>query len=89
MKLLALGIDVSKLKFDAALLREGGKFKHRVFPNTPAGFSQLSAWLEKQQAGHVHACLEATGAYSDSLATYLHEQGQLVSVVNPDRKSVV
>lgn len=83
MTLLPLGIDVSKLKFDVALLREGGKFKHRVFPNTPAGFSQLSAWLEKQQAGRVRACLEATGAYSDSLATYLHEQAHLVSVVNP------
>ena len=83
MTLLSLGIDVSKLKFDVALLRESGKFKHRVFPNSAAGFAQLSAWLEKQQAGRVHACLEATGAYSDSLATYLHEQGHLVSVVNP------
>jgi len=83
MSLPALGIDVSKLKFDVALLRESGKFKHRVFPNTPAGFAQLSAWVEKQQTGRVHACLEATGAYSDSLATYLHEQGHLVSVVNP------
>ena len=83
MTLLALGIDVSKLKFDVALLRENGKFKHRVFPNTPAGFSQLSAGLEKQQAGHLHACLEATGAYADSLAAYLHEQGHLVSVINP------
>jgi transposase len=80
---LSLGIDVSKLKFDVALLREGGKFRHRVFPNTAAGLAHLSAWLEKQQAGRVHACLEATGAYSDSLATYLHEQGHLVSVVNP------
>ena len=83
MTLLSLGIDVSKLKFDVALLRDSGKLKHRVFPNTAAGFSQLSAWLEKQQAGRVHACLEATGAYSDALATYLHEQGHLVSVINP------
>jgi transposase len=83
MSLLPLGIDISKLKFDVALLRDTGKLKHRVFPNTPAGFAQLSAWVEKQQAGRVHACLEATGAYSDSLATYLHEQGHLVSVVNP------
>lgn len=85
MTLLSLGIDVSKLKFDVALRRDPGKFKHRVFPNTAAGYAQLSAWLEKQQAGRVHACLEATGAYSDSLATYLHEQGHLVSVVNPAR----
>ncbi|MDT7806745.1 MAG: Transposase [Acidobacteriota bacterium] len=39
MTLFPLGIDISKSKFDVALLREGGKFKHRVFPNTEAGFS--------------------------------------------------
>ncbi|MCA1850562.1 MAG: IS110 family transposase [Acidobacteria bacterium] len=83
MTLLSLGIDVSKQKFDVALLRDTGKFKHRVFPNSTAGFSQLSAWLIKQKAERVHACLEATGAYSDSLAAYLHEQGHVVSVVNP------
>src|SRR5213593_1286043 len=83
MTLLPLGIDIYKLKFDVALLRDGGKFKHRVFPNSAAGFAQLSAWLEKQTAGRVHACLEATGAYSEALATYLHERGHVVSVVNP------
>jgi transposase len=31
----------------------------------------------------VHACLEATGAYGDALAVYLHEQAHTVSVVNP------
>ena len=83
MTLLSLGIDVSKLKFDVALLRDAGKFKHRVFPNSAAGFAQLSAWLIKQKVEHVHACLEATGAYSEALAAYLHEQGHVVSVVNP------
>jgi transposase len=62
----ALAIDISKLKFDVALLRAGGKFKHRVFPNTPAGFLQLSAWLMKQKVERVHACLEATGTYSEA-----------------------
>jgi len=56
-----LGIDISKRKFDACLVREAGKFRHKVFPNTAAGFAQLSAWLSKQRVGHVHACLEATG----------------------------
>jgi transposase len=83
MTLLSLGIDISKSKFDVALLREGGRFKHRVFPNTEAGFSQLSAWLAKQKVECVHACLEATGTYGEALATYLHERGHLVSVINP------
>ncbi len=38
MTLSTLGIDISKLKFDVALLRDNGKFKHRVFLNTPAAF---------------------------------------------------
>jgi transposase len=78
-----LGIDISKLKFDACLVRANGKLRHRAFPNSPAGFAQLSAWLEKHGAGQVHACLEATGAYGDGLATYLHDAGHAVSVVNP------
>jgi transposase len=83
MTLSTLGIDISKLKFDVALLRAGGKFKHRVFPNTPAGFLQLSAWLMKQKVERVHACLEATGTYSEAVATYLSDAGHSVSVVNP------
>lgn len=83
MTLPPLGLDVSKLKFNACLIREGGKLRHKVFPNTPAGFSQLSDWLEKQPGERVHACLEATGTYGDSLAAYLHGQGHVVSVVNP------
>ena len=78
-----LGIDISKLKFDACLVRDGGRLRHKVFPNSPAGFAQLSAWLVKQKAEQVHACLEATGAYSEALATYLHDAGHTVSVVNP------
>ena len=83
MTLPSLGIDISKLKFDACLSRGGGKFRHRAFPNSPAGFAQLSAWLMKHTAARVHACLEATGAYGEALSTYLHEAGHVVSVINP------
>ena len=83
MTLPPLGLDISKSKFDACLIRDGGKLRHRVFPNSPAGFSQLSAWLGKHHVEHTHACLEATGAYGEALATYLHEAGHTVSVVNP------
>src|SRR5215203_6297352 len=83
MTTFPLGIDISKLKFDACLILDGGKLRHKVFPNTPAGFSQLSVWLEKQKAERAHACLEATGSYGEALATYLHEWWHEVSVVNP------
>ncbi len=43
----------------------------------------MTAWLKKHGARQVHACLEATGRYSDELACYLQETGQTVSVVNP------
>jgi len=83
MTLPSLGIDISKLKFDVCLSREGGKFRHHVFPNSPAGFSQLATWLVKYKVERVHACLEATGTYGEALAVDLYQAGHIVSVVNP------
>lgn len=83
MTLPPLGLDVAKLKFNACLVRAGGKLRHKVFANNPGGFSQLADWLSEQGVGRVHACMEATGTYGDSLATHLHEAGHTVSRVNP------
>jgi transposase len=83
MDLFPLGIDISKAKFDVALLRPDGKLHHRVFHNSPAGFQQLSACLSKQKAHSIHAFMEATGTYGEALAAYLHSAGHLVSVINP------
>jgi transposase len=83
MTLPPLGRDLPKLKFNACLVRDSGKLRHKVFPNTAAGFAQLSDWLERHAAARVHACMEATGAYGDALAAYLHEAGHTVSRVNP------
>jgi len=78
-----LGIDIAKAKFVTALLTPGGKIRHKSCANTPAGFAELAAWLTRQQVTRVHACLEATGTYGEALATWLHEAGHVVSVVNP------
>jgi transposase len=78
-----LGIDIAKLKFNVCLINQGGKLKHRVFPNTLIGFEHLRDWLSKQSIQRVHACLEATGTYGESLSLFLHEAGHTVSVVNP------
>ena len=83
MTLPPLGIDIAKVKFNACIVRQGGKLHHKVFPNNPEGFVQLSDWLNRQGVEQVHACLEATGTYGDSLAVFLHERGHLVSMVNP------
>jgi transposase len=83
MGLPILGIDISKAKFDVALLMDSKIKKTRVFENNPTGFKALSLWLIKQDITHLQACMEATGTYGDELATYLYDQGFEVSVVNP------
>ena len=79
-----LGIDVAKKSFHVAL-HGTGKVRHRQFANTPAGFAELAGWLQQHGAAQVHACLEATGSYSDALARYLQQAGHVVSLVNPAR----
>ena len=51
MKLPPLGLDIAESKFNACLIRDGGKLRHKVFANTAARLPQLSDWLEKQGAG--------------------------------------
>jgi transposase len=83
---LKLGVDVSKLKVDVALLLDGKKYRSKVFTNDSAGFSALLAWIGSNVAGgqdNVHVCMEATGVYHENLALFLHDQGIAVSVVNP------
>lgn len=82
MKLTALGLDMAKEKFDAALYLNG-QSKHRVFPNRTEGYAQLVHWLNQQGIEKVHACMEATGRYGEQLALFLHSAGHLVSVINP------
>jgi transposase len=83
MTLPILGIDIAKLKFNVCLVNSSGKLRHEVFPHSTAGFEQLKEWLSRQGVEQVHACLEATGTYGESLTLWLHEAGQIVSVVNP------
>lgn len=81
-----LGIDISKKVFDVALLRVN-KFKTKKFANNPDGFTNLLEWLAglHVELAEMHACMEATGVYGDLLATYLHDHGCRVSVVNGAR----
>lgn len=79
-----LGIDVAKDTLVVALL--GPRQPRRSsFPNSSAGHQHLLSWLRKQHVADIHACLEATGTYSDDIALALHDAGLLVSVVNPAR----
>ncbi|SMC28623.1 Transposase [Andreprevotia lacus DSM 23236] len=81
-----IGIDVAKLKLDLALL-VNGKYKSKVVPNTREGHQQLQQWLLDRDATptNSHLCMEATGPYSETVATALADRGWPVSIVNPAR----
>ena len=80
----ALGIDIAKKTFDAALLR-GAKLDVRSFDNNAKGFVKLSRWVDDHGVDQFHACMESTGVYWEPLAIHLHQAQQRVSVVNPLR----
>jgi len=79
-----LGIDVGKRQLHAALL-QGDRCASKSAPNSPAGIAQLQAWLKNRKVERVHACLEATGGWSEDVAIALHDAGHVVSLVNPSR----
>jgi transposase len=74
----------SKKTLDAALIFNG-KTLSKQFKNSVEGFQLLTAWLKSLKIEKAHACLEATGSYSEAVALFLHEQGHRVSIVNPLR----
>jgi transposase len=80
-----LGVDVAKNEFHAVLLFGDERKKAKAFPNNRKGFDQLAAWLHNRGVERVHACLEATGGWSEALAADLHDRGHIVSLVNPQR----
>lgn len=78
-----LGIDVAKAKLDV-VLHSVDRSTHQVFANTPQGFEALDSWLHQVlglRPEQVHACLEATGSYSDAIAHFLFARGYTVSVL--------
>lgn len=81
----SIGVDVSKRKFDAALLTELGKYRCKVFDNDAKGFQAFRDWIKANAGGQVQVCMEATGAYHEALATFLFDHQITVFVVNPLR----
>jgi len=82
MELTILGIDVGKGDFHCALNREG-QIRNKRFVNSKTGFAELRRWLRDRHVDRVHACLEATGGWSEELAADLYAHGHTVSLVNP------
>lgn len=71
------GFDVSKKFFDVCLSDQEDLGKQFVYDDQ--GLSALIKWLPKG----CHCVMEATGPYYLKLAYYLHQNGLVVSVVNP------
>jgi transposase len=84
MSRICLGIDVSKKTLDVALIRNN-RTLNKQFKNSVDGLRLLADWLESMSIAELHACLEATGSYSEAVAMFLHERGYRVSIVNPLR----
>lgn len=75
-----VGIDVSMKTLDFAYIVEGKKF-HKQVPNDREGFQQMLAEVPSDAS----FLMEATGTYYFNVALFLHQQGRIVSVVNPIR----
>jgi len=79
--MIFVGIDMSKLTFDVAVLLDG-RYQSRQFENKTSGFSQLSKWVTSFKKP-AYLCLEATGIYGLALAKQLYKTDQKVIVANP------
>ncbi len=84
MNMNAVGIDVSKRKSTAAVLRPGGKVVVKPFdvPHLPADFQSLESSSENWMARHAlsWSVLDAT---MQPVARELSQAGFFVSAVNP------
>lgn len=74
---IIVGIDISKLTFD--VLDHNGD--HKVYAQEIQGFKALYNSIPKSAI----CVMEATGIYHLQLATYLHQKGIKVAVINPLR----
>ncbi len=79
--MIFIGIDISKLTFDAAYILNS-RYVHKQFANNAKGFEVFLKWMNKSEEC-IYTCLEATGIYSFNLAQYLSQHKMNVMVVNP------
>ena len=90
---LFVGIDVSKLKHDVAVMNEYKKLVTRTFviQDTYVGYQYLLGTLGKLtsnfQTQYFHVGLEATGDYWKNIYYFLKKQSNsfIVTVINPVR----
>ncbi len=89
-----LGIDVAQDELVVCLAKKyddwsEDNYVHKTFVNATKGFEQMTGWIKKftDIAVPVNYVMEATGVYHESLAYYLRDQDQPVSIVLPNKIS--
>ena len=84
MKKIFIGIDFSKEKFDATVIKAEGVMEcaqrqHEVFDNKVSGFRRLLRWVksvvDEQDSSLWLFCGENTGGYSKALCNFLYGSG--------------
>jgi transposase len=81
-----VGIDISKLTFDASILGSSHKpICHEEFKNTKAGYKSLLSWVKKLTRTPALYAAEATGPYSRPLLDYLYEHHHDAVQLEPKR----
>jgi len=78
-----VGIDISKLFFDAALIKAAcpEHAVHQQFDQSVQGFAKMIKWLEKQDVlinEETLICMEYTGMYNTALVNYLCSKKALI-----------
>lgn len=81
-EILSVGIDVSKSKLDACLLKKGGVLESLQVANNSKGMLSLVESLQEEEAMPV--VIEATGGYHYGITFFLQSKGfSQVFVINP------
>ena len=81
-----LGIDISKMTLDAALIvSEGQIIGQTKVANDKRGFKELMLWVKKQRVkqSEVLICAEHTGVYGYELQVWLDDNNYSFSFVSP------
>jgi len=78
---ITVGIDISKLKFDATFLDSDKNQTQGMFDNNQTGFEAFCRRLPNPAETRV--ALEATGVYGENLCQFLYDLGCTVYLLNP------
>jgi transposase len=85
-----IGIDISKLYFDVALLKGDapGNNMHQQFTQSQSGYKKMIQWLKQQDVlvnSETLFCMEYTGLYNSGLVSFLTSQQAQLWVEMPLR----